>query len=186
MYFIPEKGRFYRWAVHTRPLYRYALTIGVVALFAVAWFFLIDPWFVGLVQYEQAALNRAVQEKQEACTAERVIILRSKQIEKADAAIQNIAQGQSEQDQIAFLFDIAQKKGLQINAFSKEKEKRKEWRAKRYVSFSANGSMDQFLNFFSSMAESPHMIQCTQLALQAVDQTIFSANLQLECVSLIA
>lgn len=186
MYFIPEKGRFYRWAVHTRPLYRYGLTLGIVGGVLAAWFFLINPGFVGLVQYEQAALNRAVQEKQEACTAERVITLRSKQIEKADAAIQEIAHTQNGQDQIAFLFDAAQKQGLQINAFSKEKEKRKEWRSKQYAALSANGSMQQFLDFFTTIAQSPHMIQCKQFALQSTEGSQFLGNFQLACVSLIS
>jgi Tfp pilus assembly protein PilO len=184
MYFIPEKGRFYRWVVNTRPLYRYGITVGVLGALLVAWFFLLNPWLVGVVQYEQAALNRAVQEKQEACMAERLISLRSKQIEKADAAIQEIGRMQNEQDQIAFLFDAAQTHGLQIDTFSKEKEKRKEWRSKRYVSFSAHGALPQFIDFFTTIAQSSHMIQCKQLALQASENDRLLGNFQLASVSL--
>lgn len=183
MYFIPEKGRFYRWAVHTRPLYRYGITVGILGALLAMWFFLLNPWLIGMVQYEQAALNRAVQEKQEACMAERVISLRSKQIEKMDAAICDIGRAQNEQDKITFIFDAAQKHGLQIDAFSKEKDKCKEWRSKQYVSFSLNGTMSQFLNFFTAIAQSPHMIECKQLALQATETDRLAGNFQLACVS---
>ncbi|EKD48398.1 MAG: hypothetical protein ACD_64C00336G0002 [uncultured bacterium] len=186
MYFIPEKGRFYRWAAHTRPLYRYAVTLGIIAGIAATWFFLIDPWFVGLVQYEQAALNRAEQEKREACSAERATTLRTVQIDKTQAALQQLAYNQKNSDSIAVIFDTAQKTGLQINAFSKEKEKRKEWRAKQYVSLAGTGTMDQLLQFLSALADSSSMIQCKQLALQAAEQSLFSAQFQLECVSVIA
>ncbi len=184
MFFIPEKGRFYRWAVHTPALYRWGITLGLVAVLVVAWFFVLDPWLTGIVQYEQAALNRAGQQQSEALIASRASKVHDMQLQKTNASIQELAGSVSERDQIAFLFDAAQKAGVSIHTFTKEKDKQKEWRTKKYASLSASGRLDQFFSFFSAIADSSHMIQCKRLVLQRTDQNVFSAQCHLECITL--
>jgi hypothetical protein len=193
MYFVPEKGRFYRWAVHVKSLHRYAGTLVCVALLSGTWFFVLNPWLVGLVQYEQAALNRAEQQKIEAYAAERGIKASNLHIHKTNREIEAIARSMAGNDQFAFVCDTAQKVGLQINAFAKETLRqaqddrdlaKKAWRTKNYKSLSATGTLDQCRNFLAEVAHSSHMIQCKQLALQRADQGLFSLQCQLEFISL--
>ncbi len=202
MYFVPEKGRLYRWAVHVKPLHRYAGTFACVAFLISAWFFVINPWLIGLVQYEQAALNRAGQQKIESYAAERSIKLSDLHIQKTNQEIQTIARSMTGHDQFAFVCDTAQKVGLQITAFAKETLRpvyaeratpdtqdgrdsaKKAWRTKNYKSLSATGTLDQCQNFLAEFAHSSHMIQCKQLALQRADQGLFSLQCQLEFISL--
>ncbi len=184
VYFVPEKGRLYRWAVHVKPLHRYAATFVCVAFLGSAWFFVLNPWLIGLVQYEQATLNRAEQQKIEAWAAERSIKSSDLHVGKINREIKAIAQSMKAHDQFAFVCDTAQKVGLQITAFAKEKEKQKEWRTKNYKSLSATGTLDQCKNFFSALAQASHMIQCKQLALQRADQGQFSLQCQLEFIAL--
>ena len=182
MYFIPEKGRFYRWAVHTKPLHRYMLTFGFLFLISCLWFVVINPWLTGLLQYEQAALHRAGQQRVEECVAERIIAQRDFQQEKLSKELSGLLAGHSEQKQLAFVFDTAQKANLAINSFTHEKEKRKEWRTKEYKSLSAVGTFDQCMQFLAALQSSPHMIQCKQLALQRAESNC-SFQCQLEFIS---
>ncbi len=203
MYFVPEKGRLYRWAVHIKPLYRYAATFGCVIFLGTAWFFVLNPWLVGVVQYEQAALNRAEQQKIEAWAAERSIKSADLHIGKVNREIQAITGSMAAHDQFTFVCDAAQKVGLQITAFAKETLRsdfakastdkqaeddrdpaKKAWRTKNYKSLSATGTLDQCKNFLSALAHAPPMIQCKQLALQRADQGLFSLQAQLEFISL--
>ena len=184
MFFVPEKGRMYRWAVHIKPLYRYAGTMCCVLGLIGACFFLLNPWLTSLVQYEHAMLNRAQQQIVEACIIERSIKAADLHLATIQHEMGIIKHNMVHQDQFASVCDAAQKAGVQIIAFAHEKQKQKEWRTKSCKSLSATGTLDQSMRFLSELAHKSHMIQCKQLALQRADQGLFSLQAQLEFIAL--
>ena len=183
MYFIPQKGKLIRWAAHIRPIYRYTCTFICVGGIVAVWVFCAEPWLAGLVQLEEQAFQKVVREKQEACTAERLIAQQSKQLEKTDGALQEIVHAPARQEHTAFLLQAAQENGVDITSFVRQKALKKEWKTIKNFSLSAQAPLENIFGFLKSIAQSRHAIKCSDLSIQPFDATNHMVTFQLGCVS---
>ena len=182
MYFVPQKGKVYRWAVHSNPAYRYLFTCSAGLIIFGGYYFLLQPWLSGAVELKRAVLNRSEQQSVDMVSAERAInqfTNKFSDLKKQNAAV---AENYPEQDQLLFVFDAAEKAGLSLNSFAHAKEKKKGWKSKRYKSLQANGTFDQITKFLTSFSKDSHLIQCKQLALQRADNNLFTMQCQVEFI----
>lgn len=182
MYFIPEKGRFYRWVAHIPPLYRYGMTCAVVGALAAGWIFVLSPWLTSLVQFEQAAVVRATQQVSEDMAARAAIAQRDEQITKVNETMKRLSHEGKTNDTVTSIFDAASKAHLLVNSFIQEKEVDKKWRLKKYASLAAHGTIQQQLAFLNTLQASKQMIQCTNYSMQRSDQDQFTMHCTLECI----
>ncbi len=182
MYFVPQKGKFYRWAVHTNPAYRYLFSCCAASLIFSGYYFLLQPRLAAAVEMKRVMFNRYEQQSVEAILADRAINQFTSKL--GDLKKQNtiVLEKYREQEQTLFLFDIAEKVGISIQSFAQAKEKQKDWRSKRYKLLQANGTFDQINRFLTQLSKDSHLIQCKQLALQRADQNKFTMQCQIEFI----
>lgn len=183
MYFVPHKGRLYRWAVNVKPIYRYSITFGCAGLLAGGWYFLASPWLESSIQYERAAITQLEQKRMEMIRSEHVIQDRVAQTDFFENKIREMEHPKSE-DQFTFMFDAARNAGIEINSFTQEKEKRKEWRTASYKQLAATGTFDQCTRFLGAVKKSSHLIQCKQLSLNRTEGNKYALQCQLQFIML--
>lgn len=178
MYFVPHKGRLYRWAVYTRPMIRYTVSLALGGILFGIYYFLMQPWIVGAIEMKQATLNRTQQQNIDMTAMNRGLQQLRQHIDTHSAQIKEIADKYSEKEQHFFLFNAAEKAGLSLQSFVNAHEKQKDWKQKKYKLIRANGSFDQCCRFLEQLSQNVPLLQCKNLSLQRADQT--NCSLQAE------
>ena len=185
MYFVPQKGSWYRWAVHKKPLYRYGLTIGLLSIIGGGWYYFLNPLLESTIQYERATLTQLEQKRSEMVQNEHLVQKETAQLDELASDIDRMISNQKsiQQDQLSIVFDEAKKAGLSITSFIKEKEQKKEWRASTYHQLNATGSFGQCSQFLAALKNSSHMIQCKQLSINRTEGSSYALQCQLQFIT---
>lgn len=186
MYFVPQKKGWYQRAVQVRPLYRYGWTIGLAVALGGGWYFLLNPWLEGAIQYERAAITQLEQKRGEMVHNEHLVQKQAVQAAQLESEINMLIANQkhNQQKQFSTIFDAAKQAGLSISSFTQEKENQKEWRKNSYKQLVATGSFGQCSQFLTALKKSSHMIQCKELSLTRTEGSNYTLQCQLQCVQL--
>ncbi len=179
MYFIPQKNKWYSWAVHTRPLYRYGVTCGTVVLLLIGWRYGVYAWLDSAYLQQQAAIAQLQQQMMQLTQAQRVSNELTNTLPMLRKRLQEYIppnKDEWQQQQFNYVMNEAQKAGIQITSYSDEKEKKKSWGFYRYIQLGLFGKLDQISRFLASLKQSPYMIQCSQIQSSRTEGDTFSAS----------
>ncbi len=183
MYFIPQKNKWYSWAVHTRPLYRYFLTASMAAVLLIGWRYGLYAWLDSSILYEQAAIVQLQQKLTQIGYVQRGMDDLSQSLPVMRKKIQDQAPANIDewhQKQFSFIIDEAQKAGVQITSYNDEKEKKKSCALCRYIQLDLIGKFEQISRFLTALKQSPHMISCKRISSSRTDGDMFTASCGLQ------
>ncbi len=179
MYFIPQNSKWYSWAVHTGPLYRYIFTIFMIGAFLVGWRYGMYAWADSVITGERVAVNQLQQQLMQLTQAERVTNELSTVLPKLRKRVKDYVASNTDewqQKQFDHMITEVQKAGVQINSYNDEREKKKPWGFYRAGQVSLLGKFDQMSRFFLALKQSPYMIQCNRIHINRIDGDTFSAS----------
>lgn len=179
MYFMPRTNRWYSWAVHTKAIYRYGMVFAFWAILIVGWRYGIYAWFDAEIASERAAISQLQKQAIQLTQAERAIRELQDTLPMLRKQMQNHSPSSVsvwQQQQFNCVMDEAHKAGIQITAYTDEKEKKKSWGLYRIVQLSMNGTFEQLCAFLEAIKKSPYMIQCNQFRASRTEGDAFSAS----------
>lgn len=180
MYFITHNNRFYSWMVHTKPFYRYCITL-VGSMAGIGILFGSYTMLETTIKHEQSIVTSLQQQQ--------IHLLEAKQQQEQSANAMNqmqialqlhLADAKLHQDNVhssmLFIIEQAQKAGLLLHAYSAEKEADKEWHTKEVGRFDLQGTWEQWSSFLATLQSSKKLIQCSSLQLNHVEGSHFAGN----------
>ncbi len=183
MYFVPEKGRIYRWAVYKSPIYRYALTCIVASMLLLVWFYLIRPLLAGSLQYRHAAHTRSIQQQEEMKVLKQKCETLSGHITRAREQSEKIESSVDDAKQLFFALKAIEAAGLHLQSCTETQRKTDSWCSKMYRTIVCTGTIDQCLAFLEYLSKNDKLIQCSAISLQAQEQNQYILQCQLQSIT---
>ena len=187
MFFIPRNSKFYTLITHTRPAYRYFLTIFIASM-------LIIIWLYGVYARLEASINQGAKQIDQ-------LYKQSKQLKQAECSCAKITESINAlkldlrsyipqqntqnylQSRLVYVLETAKKVGLSLGTYTADKIINKEWCCKNKTHFDFNGSIQQVGNFFYALQASGKMITCDNISLSRQENNLFLVSCDLNFIA---
>ncbi len=183
MYFMPKTNRWYSWAVHTKAVYRYAISFFFLVILIVGWRYGLYAWFDAAINAEHLSISQLQQQIIQLTRAERL----NKELEdtlpmlrKRLQEFRPASESAWQQQQFDYLMLQVHKAGVQIGSYTDEKEKKKSWGLYRCAQLSMSGTYEQIEKFLTDLKQSSYMIQCNQFRFNRTEDDLFTASCSLK------
>ncbi len=187
MFFIPRNSKFYTLITHTRPTYRYFLTVFTASM-------LISVWLYGVYARLEASINQGTKQidqlykqSEQLKQAERSCAKITESINALNLDLQSYIPQQNTQNylqsRLVYVLETAKKVGLSLGIYTADKIINKAWCCKNKTHFDFNGSIQQVGNFFYTLQASGKMITCDRISLSRQENNLFMVSCDLNFIA---
>jgi len=183
MYFLPRNNKFYSWAAHIKPTYRYLLTGTVTIFLFLSWWFFIYIPFESVIHTYQKQITamhtqyKNIKKAQKSCTG----------LEQSIKNLQSTVQSycvdcdNSQQDQLTQLLHHIEKSGLHLQEYNVVATQDKDWYLCDNAHCVFEGSLSQFMNFLQELQQSKQLIACENISLNRTsDDNLFNISCDMQ------
>lgn len=187
MYFLPRHSSFYARVAHIKPLYRYTITLGTLAIMSIGWFFINTSLIDVHIQQKQAEIKKLQEQVLLMQQTDKNVIQLQQSIKALRSQFKTLAtkyqSGEYVQTAIMSIIHQAGSCKLAMQECSINDQKDEGWYVQHMIRLDISGSYDQLLKFTQALASPQYLIAIQQAQITYTNNDIYNLKCGLDLLA---
>jgi Tfp pilus assembly protein PilO len=176
MYFIPRGSRLYQWAGAVRPYIRYMLTIIILILFIMVWWYGLYSVTRAKILQKRAAITVLQKKGADIQKARKDIVDLEATVQALQEKKDSFTVVQAEQELLSYILSAAAGSGVTLTGYTTQGYIEKSWYKNVVIQLDFDGTSDQINALFMMLEKSKKMIQCNRLNCSSSTQNHYATT----------